>query len=555
MCGIAGIYSFQRISEKHQELTQNAVSRMGLRGPDTSGVLQCKNAILGHARLSIIDVSDAASQPFTDPTGRYSIVFNGEFFNFKKHRQALEQQGVTFRSESDTEVLLQLFIREKEQCLKHINGFFAFAVFDNETSELFVARDRFGIKPLVYHFNSERFVFASEMKALVEFEIPRIINHVSLAAYLHLNYIPQPATIFQDVFTLEPGTWLSIMPDGKTESGIYYDIPEHTSLELPYSYDDAKQKLIELLDAAVERRLISDVPLGAFLSGGIDSSVVTALASRHVGKLKTFSIGYKDEPFFDETHYAELVAKKFGTEHTVFKLSNDDLFEHLFQVLDYTDMPFADSSALAVYILSMHTRKHVTVALSGDGADEMFAGYNKHLAEHIVRTGGFKAGLSKTAAPMLKRFPQGRNSPLQNKIRQLVKFGEGAALSEQERYWQWAGFTQGNDVQRLLKSPPEPVAISENARKCTRWVASSPESFNMLLKNDMKLILQSDMLTKVDLMSMANSLEVRVPFLDHTVVDFVFSLPPQWKIYREMKKRILQDAFRDILPPELYNRP
>lgn len=392
MCGIAGVYAFKEAGKENFSLLNNAIETLAKRGPDSKGTFLEKNVALGHTRLSIIDTSNAAAQPFTDDSGRYTIIFNGEFYNYKEHRQQLIKKGIPFRSTSDTEVLLQLFIEEGPACLEKVNGFFAFAVYDKEKDELFIARDRFGIKPLIVYADEDKLLFASEMKAMIALGIQKVIDEVSLYTYLQLNYIPPQHSIFKQVWKLESGHYLLVNKNG-TDKKQYYSINQNP---VNLSYEAAQKKLKELLEASVQRRLVADVPLGAFLSGGIDSSIITALAAKHTKNLNTFSIGYKDEPLFDETQYAALVAKKYKTNHTVFSLSNDDLYANLNEVLDYIDEPFADSSALAVHILSMHTRKHVTVSLSGDGADEIFSGYNKHMAEFKARQKGVLAMLLKT---------------------------------------------------------------------------------------------------------------------------------------------------------------
>jgi asparagine synthase (glutamine-hydrolysing) len=311
------------------------------------------------------------------------------------------------------------------------------------------------------------------------------------------------------------------------------------------------------MDTSVGERMISDVPLGAFLSGGIDSSLIVALASRHTSRLNTFSIGYKDNPFFDETRYARLVADKYKTNHTVFSLTTNDFLEHVNDVLNYIDEPFADSSAIPVYILSMHTRKHVTVALSGDGGDEVFAGYNKHGAEWKVRGQSLANTAVKVGLPIWSLLPKSRNSKLTNLFRQLHRFAEGANLSSKERYWRWASINTDSQVNNLLHPEILSQVSKENLTKEKDQILSTLNSgdYNEVLLTDMNLVLVSDMLVKVDLMSMANSLEVRSPFLDYKVVDFAFSLPSEYKIDGRMKKKIVQEAFRPLLPEELYNRP
>jgi asparagine synthase (glutamine-hydrolysing) len=320
------------------------------------------------------------------------------------------------------------------------------------------------------------------------------------------------------------------------------------------TYDRGMVLLREKMEEAVVKRLVSDVPLGAFLSGGIDSSIIVALASRHVNQLKTFSIGFKDEPMFDETQYAQSVARMHKTDHTVFMLTTADLLNCVNQVLDYTDEPFADSSALAVYVLSRETRDRVTVALSGDGADEMFAGYNKHMAHYKARYPGLDAQFLRIAQPMLSHLPQSRSSYTGNKIRQMARFGEGMGMSDTNRYWRWAAFSDENYPTDLLLQPCREAKYCNRKSDLIKYVTADG-SLNGILRNDMHLVLTNDMLTKVDMMSMVNSLEVRVPFLDHEVVNLVFSMPEAFKIDRTGRKKILRDAFRKMLPPVLYTRP
>ena len=371
------------------------------RGPD-GGAFSIHDSVgLGHRRLSIIDTSENASQPMSDPSGRYTITFNGEIFNYQELREKYFPDKGDWHSQSDTEVLLHLFIKLKENCLPLLSGFFAFAIYDNQQQELFLARDRFGKKPVNYIRNENYFAFASELKALMAYDIPKKLNYTSLVQYLQLNYIPQPFSIFEDVRKLEAGHYLFISKN-IFEIKPYYEL-KWTHTDRSISYDQACSKLEILMDDSVRKRLISDVPLGAFLSGGIDSSVVVALASHHTRHLNTFSIGYADNPFFDETYYANLVAKRYQTNHTVFSLSNHHFLEHIDNILSYIDEPFADSSAIPEYILSFYTRKHVTVALSGDGGDEVFAGYNKHGSR-----------IENPEKKFLKQSCKGRPAPLED---------------------------------------------------------------------------------------------------------------------------------------------
>lgn len=553
MCGIAGIYAVTPEGAEKFPLVNDAVRLLSRRGPDCQKVYTDKRICLGHARLSVIDLSEKANQPMHDSTGRYTIVYNGEVFNYRRLREKLIDKGYKFTSESDAEVVLYQYINDGPKCLDKFVGFFAFAIYDKVDDVLFIARDRMGQKPLLYWQGHDRIVFASEMKAMMALGVPRKLDMTSLFAYLQFNYIPSPDTIFENVKKLNPGHYLMVS-NGQTKEVRYYSIPyNYSNLEV-MDYEHAQRMLRELIEQSVAERLAADVPVGAFLSGGIDSSVIVAEATKHVNKLDTFSIGYTDEPFFDETRYAQLVADKFHTNHHVFKLTNNDLFECLYNVLDYLDEPFADSSAIAVNILSRETRKHVTVALSGDGADEVFGGYNKHLAHYRALKGGLANTLVRMASPLYEMLPQSRNTKFSNKIRQLNRFAKGLKLNEQDRYMAWASLMDEDTASRMLNRK---VLIQDNNRRKFNIISCirDDKQIGDILYADMQLVLVSDMLFKVDMMSMAESLEVRSPFLDHRLVNFAFSLPCNYLVNSRKRKMILQDAYRQQLPYELYNRP
>jgi asparagine synthase (glutamine-hydrolysing) len=556
MCGITGIFAFNLVGKFNKIHITAATMALEKRGPDFQDIYIDEWIGLGHRRLSVIDTSEAANQPMWDENRRYCIVFNGEIFNYRELKKYLEGKGVQFHSQSDTEVLLKLYMQEKEHCLSKLDGFFAFCIYDVVERNFFLARDRYGIKPLLYLFDEDKFIFGSEMKALVRYGIEKDIDYTSLYTYLQLSYIPAPNTVFNSVKKLLPGHYLKVEHQ-KIEDQAYYEIPyQHEAPVL--SYEDAKKRFTMLLEQSVQRRLVADVPLGAFLSGGIDSSVITALASRYKPDLHTFSIGFRDEKFFDETDYARLVARHFNTDHTVFSLTNSDLFAHIHDILNYIDEPFADSSAIAVYILSKQTRKHATVALSGDGADELLGGYNKHAAFVRSMRPGLKENLAMAAAPIMKLFPQSRNNTFSNKTRQILRFSQGMKLSLPERYWFWASFAAEKNALMLLNGSTREKVVQKDYEMRKTDVLQflfSKSNLNGILLTDTKHVLPNDMLHKVDLMSMANSLEVRPPFLNDELVNFIFCLPEEYKITRNNRKKILQDSFKDILPPELYNRP
>ncbi len=551
MCGITGVYSFSERGNGFLTQAKSAANAMLHRGPDNQSVEVFSNAALGHVRLSIIDTDARSNQPFTEESGRFSIAFNGEVFNFQEIKSLLIALGHVFHTTSDTEVVLKSYIEFGENALAKFNGFFAFAIYDNSEQTLFVARDRMGIKPFHFYLDEDKFLFASEMKALLAYSIPRKIDYCTLYQYLQLNYVPAPWSMIEGVQKLQPGSWIKLK--GKViEKGSYYQIPK-TENPQPLTYDQAQKELIRLMDASVERRLISDVPLGSFLSGGVDSSVIATIAKQKLTNLNTFSIGYADEPMFDETEYAEAVAKKIGSNHHAFKLTNDDLFGSLGRVLDYIDEPFADSSALAVNLLSQYTKEHVTVALSGDGADELFSGYNKHAAEYAVRQGGLRNLMIKAGAPLWRNLPQSRNGKFSNIFRQLNRFSDGMNLSDANRYWHWASITNEKEASNWLCNSPDMDTYMKRKSEVLESITPGG-SFNEVLYTDLKLVLQGDMLVKVDLMSMDHALEVRTPFLDYTIVDFVAKLPVEFKIDGSMRKKILQESYRDLLPVVVFNR-
>ncbi len=535
MCGITGVIG---PGAKDIDLKES-LSALSLRGPDRQAEIITGTAHLGHARLSIIDTSSMGDQPMQDPSGRYTLVFNGEIYNYHTIAESLEQSGVSFRSKSDTEVLLHLLIQKGRDALKELNGFFAIAFHDAEEDSLLLARDRIGIKPLYYSYQEERLAFASEMKGLLPLIGRKNIDHDALHLFFRLNYLPVGTSIFKETEQLEPG-----------ESILYKN--GSIKKEKFYSGDDVKpqgQSLYELLDDSVRLRLVSDVPLGSFLSGGVDSSIIAALAVRHKPDLKTFSIGFKDNALFDESSYAEKVARHIGSDHLTIQLSEDEMLHHVNGLLEYVDEPFADSSAIAVHALSHHTRSEVTVALSGDGADELFGGYNKHQAHLMAIGSGMKEQLIGATGKLLSGIEGGHGSLTGNFIRKAKRFSEGRNLSALERYWAWASWSTPDDVSRLLD-----VDRSLEYQEVLKALGPRDNSLEEVLRSDTRSLLPGDMLTKVDRMSMANSLEVRVPFLDHRVVEYAHSLKASERFRKGQGKYILRDSFGHLLPDEIFTR-
>ena len=548
MCGIAAIIGFTETGKQRFNRIAQCAMLLKHRGPDNQKYIIEKDFAMAHARLSIIDLSEASNQPFTTHDGRFTIVYNGEIFNYKELKNGLQQLGHTFYTEGDVEVLINLYKQFGKDCLHKINGFFAFVLYDKQTETFFAARDRLGIKPFYYYADENYFACSSELRVIKQITDCNNINKTALYAYLQLTYIPEKTSIIENICKLEPGEFLFIEKNKITKEKYY-------SIKLPSIYKEEKdvnKKFLNLLESAIEERLTADVPVGCFLSGGIDSSVITAIASQKNKDLQTFSIGFKNNKYFDESVYAEVVAKQYKTQHQTFFLSESEAESEVDNFLNAIDEPFADSSAFNVFVLSKKTKQHVKVVLSGDGADELFAGYNKHRAEWIIRNQTLKTSLLKSASSFSKLLPASRNGKLSNQIRQLERFVVGAKLSPQERYWRWASFYEETKAAELINlSTKEKQGFTQLKNAYTSIIN---DDYNSTLLADVNLVLPSDMLAKVDRMSMANALEVRSPFLDYRLVEFAFSLRSNHKIDVNIQKKIVKESCAHLLPDEILNR-
>jgi len=560
MCGIAGIIDFEGRPIERPVLDRfcNALAH---RGPDDRGTVAFRagplSVGLAHTRLAVLDPTPAGHQPMTDPARRFWVVFNGEIYNFRELRVELEAAGCSFRTACDTELVLAAYARWGTEAFSKFNGMWALVLVDAHTGRGVLARDRFGIKPLYYLQHDGRLVFASEMQALATLrDWPRRIDPVGLAYYLHYGYIPHPHSIWQDVRKLAPGTLMRFDATGPGPPERFYDLPVPDGDAPPF--DQAAAELRRRLGSAVAARRIADVPLGALLSGGIDSSIVVAhLAAAGNGPVRTFSIGYADQPRYDETSYARLVARRFGTEHHEIKLTFEDVIAILPAVLDRLAEPFADSSLLPTALLSRYTRQHVTVALSGDGADELFGGYWRYLghyywARYRDLPGALRKGLIE---PALRAAPVAKASAWTDRLRQARKLLRTAEADPFERHIAWSAIL-APEARRILNDdgrrelPVEAMrALFRNAVPQPLQRAWAGDSINAILAIDLALALPADMLHKIDLASMAYGLEVRVPMLDPAVVEFAAALPSRYKIDGRSRKRILIAAHRDLLPP------
>lgn len=550
MCGIAGFISKNdselNVQEK-EKMLRNALNSMLHRGPDHQNIRKAGKNLFGHNRLSILDLSENANQPMCDKSGRFWLTYNGEIFNYLTLRKDLEDKGIQFDSESDTEVLLQLLIQEGADCLNKLNGFFAFAFVDIQNNTGILARDRFGEKPLWYYQTQNEIVFASELKALIELGIPKEIDSSSLALLLQFSYIPAPQSIYKGIFKLLPGEMLQFGAEGFQNKTWYKPSYQDKNSDL----QSASVQLENLLDDAVKIRLQADVPVGCFLSGGVDSSIVAYLAKKHKNDLKTFSVGFPDVPFLDESSFANEVARHLETNHEVISVSAEMMMSEAEKIWDILDEPFADSSAIATYILARKTREHVTVALSGDGADELFAGYNKHAALLRSMNPTFGNSFLSILSPILRNLPIGRIGFVTNKIRKAVKFTDGLRLPLIERYLLWASFSN----QKLSENVVIGLDKQDKKSRLLSYTNLIRENdFNSLLIADQKLILPNDMLTKVDVTSMACSLEVRPPFIDYRIVEFANHLDSRLKINANQRKIILRKTFGKYLPESVFNR-
>ncbi len=523
------------------------------RGPDEEGYRVDEQAGLGVRRLSIIDLA-TGHQPVTNEDETLWLVFNGEIYNYREMRALLEKMGHVFISNSDTEVVIHAFEEYGDGCVEHLNGMFAFAVWDGPQHRLFIARDRLGIKPLYYWISDDQIVFGSELKAVMTHpDVPRSIDFTALDQFLTLEYIPAPRTIFRGIYKLPAGHCL-IFHDGKLTVESYWDVQLR---ETPKDERACTEMLTDLIRDAVRTRLVSDVPLGALLSGGIDSSTVVAFMSEASSvPIRTYSIGFEDQTY-NELPYARSVAAHFRTDHCEEVLRPDiaplteDLVRHL-------DEPFGDFSIFPTYLVCKLASQSVKVVLSGDGGDEVFCGYETYVAQSIDRYYRLlPASVRQKGLPALTDWvpPQSAKKGLINKVKRFV---EGGALPASLQHTRWMMFMKDADKAQLYQ--PD-LQASLNGCTVTALLESQfQRAFRLdpLAQQqyvDIKTYLVDNILTKVDRMSMAASIEARVPLLDHRIVEFALSLPAHYKLHRGRTKQILQRAMRGKLPGEVLSRP
>ncbi|MFA5164100.1 MAG: asparagine synthase (glutamine-hydrolyzing) [Candidatus Omnitrophota bacterium] len=560
MCGICGIIDISG-RPVNADTVKAMCSEMKHRGPDDEGIYlnaACErssgrgpSAALGHRRLSIIDLSSCAKQPMSNEDGSVWLVLNGEIYNYNELRPGLESKGHKFRSHSDTETLVHLYEEYGGKCVDKLRGMFAFAIWDDNKKELFAARDRVGKKPFVYQHKDGRFVFASEFAALLKSgEISRKVSDDAIHYYMSLGYVPAPASALEGVNKLPPAHCLTLSKSGlKVER--YWELDYSRKLKI--SEEDAAAEVKRLSEEAVKIRLFSDVPLGAFLSGGVDSSCVVAMMSKlSPGKVRTFTIGFEEKDY-SELEYARKISGIFGTEHREFIVKPNAL-DIIGMLAERYGEPYADSSCIPTYYVSKETRAFVTVALNGDGGDESFAGYERYQAMSAAeKIRGLGMGAAARAASSL--LPDSTNP--KDLARRARRFLTNAGLPAAERYLRWVGIAgevkpeklySGDYLGRIDKAGPLRLLKPYIDGK------SCPEFLDRLLKADVNTSLPNDLLVKVDIAGMAASLEGRSPFLDHKLMEFAASLPSSYKIKGNTKKYILKKAFSGVIPDDILSR-
>ncbi len=554
MCGICGYINLNGKSIENPALIKEMTDTLSHRGPDDQGYFIKDSLALGHRRLSVIDL-ETGHQPLFNQKKNLSIIYNGEAYNFHDLKAQLIKKGYIFNTASDTEVVLYAYQEWGKECFEKINGMFAIAIWDENKKELILARDRFGKKPLYYAKFNNLFIFASEIKAILKHpQTKKELNKTGLFKYLAYDYIPNPHTIFKNIYKLPPAHY-AIISDGKIKVREYWDI-KFDETSRPMQVKDYKEDLLTLLKESVKRRLISDVPLGVFLSGGLDSSSVVAMMAELMpaASIKTFTIGFKEKEF-DESGDAKTIAKHFKTDHYQEIVSAGTLLNALPEVLEALDEPFADYSIIPTYVVSRFARKHVTVALGGDGGDEFFAGYPSfvaHKISRILKHVPLSSQLLNIASGLYAGGPGYMSTGF--KIRRYLR---GMSYPEAIRHQVWIGSFPEKEQRFLLTSDfangIKPDLLYDESYR----YAEKTKDLNYINRVNYlyaKTYMTDDILTKVDRASMAVSLEVRAPFLDPDFINFATSIPSNLKLKGFTSKYILKEAMKNKLPRSIIHK-
>lgn len=549
MCGICGIVNFDSEMTIGQDEIGRMVDQLLHRGPDSRGVRLDGKVGLGHTRLSIIDLSEAACQPMSNEDDTIWITYNGEVYNFFDLRHKLESKGHRFKSKSDTEVIVHLYEEEGIQCLSRLRGMFAFAIWDKNERQLFLARDRFGQKPLYYYIDDEKLLFASEVKSILASRLVEISpDYQALYQYLCLGYVPHPNTGFRGIKKLPPGHYL-VTDGAKVVLKPYWSLQVETSDNETINETEVSQKLLDLLTEATQMRLVSDVPVGVLLSGGVDSNAVAAMMSRYSDQIKTFTVGFEDE-LYDERKEARLLAEKLGTDHHEMVVK-PDIIEVLPNLVRAYDEPFADPSTIPSYYVAQMASQHVKVVLNGDGGDESFAGYGKYVQGMVgTRLQGIPASIGGFFTRILDQKRAGKAKSLSEV---LALSGRSPASA----FTQLGLVTPAPYVDSLINSNFKNLIGTGNPLthllRCYEKHYSG-DTVNTMLAVDRETYLPDDLLFKIDIATMSHGLEARSPFLDHHLVKYVAGLPGNLKLRGWKKKYILKQALRDVLPPQVLTR-
>jgi asparagine synthase (glutamine-hydrolysing) len=542
MCGITGFIS----SEFDRSHLLKMTTTLQHRGPDADGYFfdELKSIGLGHRRLSILDLSEAANQPMTSHCGRYTMVYNGEVYNFKEIANTLMRE---WRTNSDSEVILEAFVEHGVDFVNQLNGMFAIAIWDLKEQKLYLFRDRFGIKPLLYYYDGDTFSFASELKALLSLDLPKILNKEAVKDYFFLEYVPREQTIFKNYFKLKPGSYLEIKQGEGIKIKSYYKLLDKFKVEESISEEKALEGLKKHLTNAIQLRKVSDVPIGSFLSGGTDSSLICSIF-QEISKqpIETFNIGF-DVTEYDESVYATQVAKHLKTNHHYQLVTDKEAKINVEQIVASYDEPFAVPSVIPTAILSKETRKNVTVALSGDGGDELFMGYGYYnwyeRIEKVKKIAG-KSGVKLAVSLLNKTNNKGKRA---SRVMDIPDFENSwLHIWSQEQYM----FTE-KEISQLFSEPYTHQTTLENWKE----IDSLPiHPFEKISLFDIQNYLANDLLYKVDIASMKSGLELRVPFLDHNLVEYAINLPLELKVKDGEQKYLLKKLLTDYLPKELVYR-
>lgn len=547
MCGIAGILTYDRGKQASTEILDLMLDSLVHRGPDDDGRLVDHELAMGMRRLSIIDLVEG-KQPIFDCSGRYAIVFNGEIYNYRELRKDLEQRGHELSTHGDTEVIIHLFEELGPECVHQLRGMFGFAIWNSEDRELFLVRDRLGIKPIYYTDTGDSLVFASEIKALLRH--PRVdarLDYRGLSLYLSLKYVPAPDTMFAGIRSLEPGHFLHAR-NGRTKTGRYWDVSFAKNRPLK-SEDEYCRELLSLLRESVELRLRSDVPFGAFLSGGLDSSLVVALMAEAMDEpVKTFSVGFSGAAGQDELPYARQVAARFGCDHHDFEITANDFLVHAETVLWHMDQPISDHATVATYMLARLAGRHVKMVLTGEGGDELFAGYARYRGERLASLGrAIPAPVGQLLRSAVRRLPGLR--------RAKIAADALTIRDEATRFANWFPMFSDDMKAELLTGPMSALRAGAASvfRECLGQ-SDAVEPLDRMLYVDSKLWLADFLLLRGDKLTMANSLEARVPLLDHKLVEFAAALPTSMKLHGGTGKYLLRKVAANLLPASIIHR-